>query len=133
MEWKNSEWKRQQEQKVRAGGYAVRHGKENLLIAFHDILSFYAEDGYIILLTWNNRKYIADKSLDKIEDILPAELFFHLNRQYIVHRNALAGFKRTGDGKIDVLLKAGDNFPGSIAVSRTRAAVFKNWFQPDEQ
>ena len=131
-EWKNSEWKRQQEQKVRMGGYTVRQGKENLLISFDDMLSFYAEDGYIVLLTWQNRKYILDKSLDKIENVLPAELFFRLNRQYIVHRNALTGFKRTGDGKIDVILKAGDNLPKAIPVSRTRAALFKSWFQPDE-
>jgi len=131
-EWRNSERKRQQEQKIRTGGYAVRQGKENLLVAFDDILSFYAEDGYIILLTWQNRKYFPEKSLDKIEEVLPAELFFRLNRQYIVHRHALSGFRRTGEGKIDVLTKAGDNFPKTIPVSRTRAVIFKNWFQPDE-
>jgi hypothetical protein len=130
--WRRSEMQRQEEKKVRAGGYTVRHGKENRLIAFQDILGFYAEEGYIVLLTWDNKKYFPDKSLDKIEETLPEELFFRLNRQYIVHRKALAGFKRTGDGKVDVQVNAVENFPKAIQVSRTRAVPFKNWFQPDE-
>lgn len=129
-EWRQSEIRRQEEKTVRIGGYSVKHGKENRLIAFPDILGFYAEDGYTVLLTLDNKKYFPDKSLDKIEESLPEELFFRLNRQYIVHRNALAGFKRTGDGKIDVQVNAGENFPKSIQVSRTRAVPFKNWFQP---
>lgn len=130
-EWKQSELQRQEEKKIRAGGFTVKHGKENRLVPFHDILGFYAEEGYIVLLTWENKKYFPDKSLDKIEETLPEELFFRLNRQYIVHRRAITGFKRTGDGKIDVLVNAFDNFPKAIQVSRTRAVSFKNWFEPD--
>ncbi|TAL47554.1 MAG: LytTR family transcriptional regulator [Chitinophagaceae bacterium] len=131
-EWRQSEMQRQEEKKMRAGGFTVKHGNQNLLIPFGDILGFYVEDGYTILLTWQNKKYFPDKSLDKIEDSLPGEWFFRLNRQYIVHRKALTGFKRTGDGKIDVLVNAPEDFPKTIPVSRTRAVSFKNWFQPSE-
>ena len=131
-EWKQSETARSEEKKLRIEGFSVKQGKQNLQILFNDILSFYAEEGYTVLLTWQNKKYFPDKSLDKIEDALPAELFFRLNRQYIVHRKALTGFKRTGDGKIDVFVKASENFPAAIPVSRTRAVSFKNWFQPGE-
>lgn len=131
-EWKQSELRREEEKKVRIGGFTVKHGKQNLLIPFSDVLGFYAEDGYSILLTWQNKKYFPDKSLDKIEAALPEEWFFRLNRQYIVHRKAIAGFKRTGDGKIEVLVNTAENFPTSIQVSRTKAAAFKNWFRGDE-
>jgi DNA-binding LytR/AlgR family response regulator len=131
-EWKQSEMQRHEEKKLRAGGFSVKHGAQNLLITFADIFGFYVEDGYTILLTWQNKKYFPDKSLDKIEEALPAELFFRLNRQYILHRKALTGFKRTGDGKIDVLVTAPENFPGTIPVSRTRAVGFKNWFHATE-
>ena len=132
-EWKQSEIRRQEEKKLRMGGFTVKHGNQNILVAFADILGFFVEDGYTILLTWQNKKYFPDKSLDKIEDVLPGELFFRLNRQYIVHRNALTGFKRTGDGKIDVLVNGPENFPKAIPVSRTRAVNFKTWFQNDEK
>lgn len=131
-EWRQSEMRRQEEKKLRAGGFNVKHGNQNLLVPFDDILGFFVEAGYTILLTWQNKKYFPDKSLDKIEDALPDELFFRLNRQYIVHRQALTGFKRTRDGKIDVLVNAQENFPKTIPVSRTRAVRFKNWFQQEK-
>ena len=65
-EWKRSEIERQEERQVRTGGLAVKHGKQNLLIPFADILGFYSENGYTVLLTWQSRKYFPDKSLDKI-------------------------------------------------------------------
>ena len=94
-------------------------------------LAFYAEGGYTILLTKENKKYFPDRSLDKIETILPEELFFRLNRQYILNRKILTGFKRTGNGKIEVLVNAPETLPSSIAVSRTKAVSFKNWFEID--
>ncbi|HET9276680.1 MAG TPA: LytTR family DNA-binding domain-containing protein [Flavitalea sp.] len=132
-EWKHSETKRQEEKKLRVEGFTVKQGKHNFYIPFTDILGFYAEEGYTVLLTWDNKKYFPDKSLDRIEEAVPGELFFRLNRQYIVHRKAMTGFKRTGDGKLDVLVNAFDHFPKAIQVRRTRAVSFKSWFQPDEQ
>jgi len=130
--WSHSETERQQEKKLRVEGFSVKHGKSNLLIDINDILIFYTEDKYTIMLTWQNKKYFPDKSLDKIEEALPRELFFRLNRQYIVNRKAISGFKRTGDGKIDVLVIAFENVPSNIPVSRTRAVSFKAWFQNEE-
>ena len=132
-EWRQSETQRHEDKKIRTNGFTVRLGKQNILIPFTDILGFYSEEGYTILLTSENKKYFPDKSLDKIEPLLPDELFFRLNRQYIVHRKALTGFKRMNDGKIDVLVDAFENFPKAIQVSRIKAIPFKNWFQPDQR
>jgi hypothetical protein len=129
-EWKQSELQREEDKKLRAGGLNVKYGKQNLLIPFSDVFGFYSENGYSVLLTWQNKKYMPDKSLDKIEEGLPAEFFFRLNRQYILHRNAITGYKRTVDGKIDVQVNALENFPAAIPMSRTRAVSFKSWFQP---
>jgi len=128
-EWRESERQRQEEKKLRTGGFTVKHGNQNLLFPFADILGFYVEDGYTILLTKEKKKYFPDRSLDKIEPSLPEELFFRLNRKYILHRNIMTGFKRTVNGKIDVLINAAETIPSSIAVSRTKAVSFKNWFE----
>ena len=99
---------------------------------FEDIYEFYVEDGYSILFTNQHKKYFPDKSLDKIEGILPQEWFFRLNRQFIMHRKSVTGFKRGDDGKIDVLVNAAENFTAAIQVSRTKAAAFKKWFQAEK-
>ncbi len=131
-EWKSSETQRQQDKKLRSSGLTVKQGNQNLIVPFENILGFYVENGYTLMLTWENKKYFPDKSLDKLESSLPEEMFFRLNRQYILHRKALTGFKKTGDGKLDVMISAPDNFPKVVPVSRIRAASFKNWFQPPD-
>jgi hypothetical protein len=131
-EWKESEHRRQEEKKVRAGGIAVKSGKQNLLIPFHEVTGFYTQDGYTVLLNRQEKKFFPDQSLDKIEKTLPEEWFFRLNRQYILHRDCISGFKRLQDGKIEVLLIPTENLPGNVQVSRLRAGAFKKWFQPEE-
>ena len=130
-EWKESEQRREEEKKVRAAGFTVKLGKQNLLIPLNEISGFYTEDGYTILLNHQNKKFFPDKSLDKIEKQLPEEWFFRLNRQYILHRDAITGFKRSNDGKIDVTIKVLENLPPVVQVSRTKAIAFKKWFQPE--
>ncbi len=131
-ESKMAERHRRKEKILLAGGYPVRFGKQNLMIPFNEIACFYIEDGYSIMLNWHDKKFFPDKSLDKIEKDLPEEWFFRVNRQYIIHRNAVAGFKRIADGKIVILIKSIESMPGSIPASRLKAAAFKNWFQPNE-
>lgn len=128
-EWKESERLRSEEKKVRLGGINVKQGKQNLLIPFHEIIGFYSEEGYSVMLTKDGKKYFPDKSLDKIEETVPSEFFFRVNRQYIIHRNVITGFKRVQDGKLDILVKGGANFLVTLQVSRIKAAGFKYWFQ----
>lgn len=127
-EWKESERLRIEEKKVRAGGLSVKQGKQNLLIPFHEIMGFYSEEGYSVMLTTDAKKYFPDKSLEKIEETVPLEFFFRVNRQYMIHRNAISGFKRAADGKLDVIINGVNNFPNTLQVSRIKAAKFKNWF-----
>jgi len=128
-EWRQSEAERNEDKKLRKEGFLVKQGKQNLSMPFADIRSMYVEGEYVILTTTNSKKYFLDQSLDKIEQSIPAEWFFRLNRQFILHRQSISGFKRLDNGKLDVILYPLDHLPGTIPVSRTRAAAFKAWFQ----
>jgi hypothetical protein len=128
-EWRALSHRMQHERQARVGGFAVKQGKTDLLIPFTDIAAFYTEAGYSILLNWQGKKYLPDRSLDKIEKSLPGEWFLRLNRQYILHRKAITGFRRLGEGKIEVLIKARGYLPESVQVSRLKAAAFKDWFR----
>jgi len=127
-EWQESEHRRREEKNIRSGGFTIKQGNQQLLIEFADIAGFYSEEGYTFLQTWQEKKYITDRSLDKTQEMLPEESFFRLNRQYLLHRNALTGFKKTGDGKLEILVKPIGNIPASVPLSRLRAAEFKKWF-----
>jgi DNA-binding LytR/AlgR family response regulator len=130
-EWRALAHRLQEESQARTGGFTVKQGKMDLLIPFTDIAAIYTDAGYSILLNWEGKKYLPDSSLDKIEKALPCNWFLRLNRQYILHRGAITGFKRLGDGKIEVLTKPLHPLPASVQVSRLKAASFKNWFRSD--
>lgn len=123
-----SEFLRQEEKKLKTTGFSVRQGKQNVLISFQDILGFYSESGFIYLQTHQEKKILSERSLDKVEQIIPSELFFRLNRQYIIHHNMINGFKRIEDGKLEIQINSAGNIPTMITVSRIKAASFKKWF-----
>lgn len=130
-EWRELAATRERENQARTGGIVVKHGRQDNRLAYAELSGFFVDEHYVIACHTNGKKYYLDQSLDKIEKGLPDTLFFRLNRQYIVHRQLVSGFKREENGKLLVLLQASENFPPSVAVSRTKAPAFKRWFRPE--
>lgn len=130
--WFQTEHLRQEEKKIRSGGFTVRSGKQNTVLDFDEINGFYVESDYAVLISRQGKKFLLDQSLDKIEKALPEEKFFRVNRQFIFNRNMVTGFERAENGKLNVQLSDSANFPESIQVSRIKAAAFKRWFSPDQ-
>jgi hypothetical protein len=130
-QWQHAEEKLKEERKIKTGGFKVSTAKKDMLFSFEEIGGFYVDGDYSVAVTAEQKKYFLDFSLDKVEKTLPAIYFFRLNRQYIIHRQLIAGFEKSENGKINVLLKTTEHLPQSIAVSRTKAPEFKLWFIPD--
>lgn len=128
--WMRSEEKRKEENRIKEGGLMVKQGKLNMKLSFEEIAGFFVDGEYAVACHVNGKKYYMDQSLDKIEQTLPG-FFFRLNRQYIVHRQSVSGFKRVENGKLEVMLNKNETLPSEVSVSRTKAASFKGWFQPD--
>ena len=127
-QWKELEFRRQEEKKFRTGGVAVKLGKQNQVLPFQEIVGFYSDEGYTYVQSKDGRKFLLDRSLDKIESSLPKEMFFRVNRQYILNHAIVSGFKRVEDGKLEIIVKAIGNLPELLQVSRNKAATFKEWY-----
>ena len=130
--FKEAERQRLEDKKLRQLGFSGRSGKQNLQVDYAETSGIYVEGDYAMLVTTHGKKHLLDLSLDKVEKLLPWELFFRVNRQYILHQNLIRGFERSENGKINVLIRTGDHFPESIPVSRTKAPAFKSWFREKE-
>jgi DNA-binding LytR/AlgR family response regulator len=129
FEWQRLAKAHKEEQKLEQKGLIVKSGKQDILLQFEEIAGCYVDNDYAVLSNRSDRKFFLDQSLDKLEKQLPTQQFFRLNRQYIVHRDLIAGFERADNGKINVLLNGSANLPPSITVSRLKAPGFKEWFQ----
>jgi hypothetical protein len=130
--WEGTEALRQQENRSKAGGLMVKHGKHDLMLPFDELEGLYVDDEYVVACHTQGKKYYLDQSLDKVEKILPSALFFRLNRQFVLHRQVISGFRRGENGKIVVLSHNTPCFPSEITVSRTKAPSFKSWFRPGQ-
>lgn len=128
--WKRAEEKFLLNNRIKTEGLMVRVGKQEVKLNFESILGFYVDGEYVVACDLSGKKYYLDQSLDKLEDGLPSDFFFRLNRQFIVHRQQITGFKRADYGKLIVQLKSSEYFPSEITVSRIKAAAFKDWFRP---
>jgi DNA-binding LytR/AlgR family response regulator len=107
----------------------VKQGNQRLFVRYLSIAGLYVEGDYVALITVDNKKYLLDQSLDKLEEALPGTEFFRLNRQYIINRELITGFEKVENGKLNILLSAFGSLPGSIAMGRAKAPAFKEWFE----
>ncbi|MDQ3289980.1 MAG: LytTR family transcriptional regulator, partial [Bacteroidota bacterium] len=62
----------------------VRTGKKEVKVPFEEISCAYSEAKETYLLTSDNKTYLLDTSLDRLEEQLPESLFFRANRKFIL-------------------------------------------------
>lgn len=131
--WLASETRRHQENRAKTDGIMVRQGKQDIKLLYESLDGFYIDGAYAVACR-GDKKYFLDpsQSLDKIEKSLPGGLFFRLNRQYILSRPMISGYKRLENGKLLIMPVKSDFFPPEIPMSRTKAPAFKAWFRPGD-
>lgn len=90
-----------------------------------DIACFYSQDKTSYLLTNSGRSYILDSSLDKIYDTLDPEVFFKVNRKYVLNINEIKDIINYSNSRLKVKLNT--PIEDDIIVARDRVKAFKNW------
>lgn len=131
--WQEAESRYQREERLESEGIVVTQGKKDIMLKFENLDGFYVDGNYVVACDQNAKKYYLDQqmSLSRLEEILPAHLFYRPNRQCILHRSVIRGYKRAGNGKIEILPDASFSLSGHfpMSISRTKAPSFKVWFQ----
>jgi hypothetical protein len=128
-QWKTSQQVTIEQNKIKTGGLRVKSGKQEIILSFEQIAGFSVDGEYIMCFTLTGKKFILDYSMEKLEKLLPDVWFFRLNRQFLLHRQMIAGFEKTKNGKLNVMVNS-PAFASPINVSRSRAVDFKRWFDP---
>lgn len=102
------------------------HYKNRLIpVSASDLAFFYIEEGLVRGVTFDNKPYPIENTLEELEEMLDANQFFRANRQYIVQRKAIQEIEFYFNGRLS--LKLLPSAPELVLVSKARVPVLKNW------
>ncbi|NBP67806.1 MAG: DNA-binding response regulator [Cytophagia bacterium] len=118
VRWQDVATKRYKERFLALQRNALVPINENEIAHFH-------KNEIIHLHTINGEKFISEhQTLDEIEQLINPKVFFRVNRQYLVHIQAVGRVKTTHKG-LTVELKGTPST--EIDISREKATAFKEW------
>jgi two-component system response regulator LytT len=95
-------------------------------VRINEVALFNIEFKLTQLITFDNRKYFTNHTLDELEEIC-GEDFYRANRQYLINRNAVAEALQYHARKLVLKLKIEDKH--EIIISKNRVPEFLSWLR----
>ncbi len=105
--------------------FIVKFCQDLLSIDVNKIAYFFIEHKIVNLVTFDNKSYLVEHSLDEIENMIDEYLFFRVSRQALVSINAIKNVE-SDFGRLTVVVSKSPK--QSFSVSREKNTVFRNWF-----
>lgn len=105
--------------------FMVKIGDSISSIKTEDILHFVCEDGMVLLVTENSKRYVIDYTLDNLETLISPDIFFRINRKVIINISSVQKVASYFNSRLKInssALKDDD-----CVVSRERVNDFKQW------
>ena len=105
--------------------YLVNLRDQLIPIKIENIAYLYIDTGIVKGITKENKAYTLDKKIEDLENELDPAYFYRVNRQFIVHKEAIANIKYYFNGKL--ILNVSPIFNEQIVVSKAKSTAFKRW------
>ncbi len=105
--------------------FLVKLGQRLIPITTKEIAYFYVADKLVYLMSTEKKKYVVNYSLSELEELLDPKHFFRLNRQYIIHHQAIRELEPYFKGQ--VVAKLLPNTEEQVIVSRKQTPSLKDW------
>jgi two-component system response regulator LytT len=104
----------------------IRFSNSFKLIDMKDVAYFYTKDKITFLVSRSSgKRYPADYPLDKLEGIIDPEVFFRINRQFIINVAAIKEMHPYSKSRVKIDLDPPVEL--ETVVSTERSAEFKRW------
>ena len=110
--------------------------KERYIIKFNDriipletsnIAYIYSEEKNNYLVTFEDKRYIIDSSLDTVTEDLNPEFFFRISRSCIISLKAIGSIVKQAGGRLRISARPEPGF--EMTVSRSRVDDFLTWLE----
>lgn len=105
--------------------FMVYAGSKVKTIKIEEIAYFYIIEKSTFLCTYNGKNYAIDYSLDKLEPIIDPTNFFRINRQFIIHIDAISAMHPLSNSRMKIDLNPPSHT--EAIVSLHRYGNFKRW------
>ncbi len=96
-------------------------------VEIEEVAYFYAYDRNVFLTTLDGHSYPMDISLDTLAGTIDPELFFRINRKYIVSMKSITNMFAWSRSRIKLVLKPQTDDEMDTIVSIDRTSEFKRW------
>ncbi len=106
---------------------AVSVGDKIKSIAADEIAYFMADGNIVYMITNQYDKYVINYKLEEIIEKFNPNLFFRLNRTFIVHINAIKETRKHFNGRLKIYLNPRPEKDEEIFVSRNRVTDYLSW------
>jgi len=104
------------------------HFKESFIpVAVSKIAFFLVENEILYIHTFDNQRYPVFKSMSEIETSVDPSLFFRINRQVLLNKNAIKEVQPYFNRK--VIVKTDLRINEQLIVSRLKVTEFMNWIE----
>ncbi|HJW29356.1 MAG TPA: LytTR family DNA-binding domain-containing protein [Saprospiraceae bacterium] len=110
--------------------FLIRMGQSLRLVHQQDIAYFYTAEKITFMMTREGRKYPLDYTLENLEVMVDPTRFFRINRQYIIHIEAIQQMHAHTKARvrIDLIPPAHEE----VIVSTEKSPFFKKWLEGEE-
>ena len=107
--------------------FLVNHGYKLISINDSDINYFAASGKHLFIYVNSGNSYLYDSTLKDLIHKLDPNLFFKVNRKYIVHRSIIKEVIKHSNQKIELIPKIFFTESDPIIISKKEINNFKNW------
>ena len=107
--------------------FLVQIGARMKSVTTAEIAYFMADGKYLHLITHDGKDYIVDRTLTDVGEKLPPNLFFRINRRFIVAFDAIREMIRYSGSRIKIILNPPLPEGEEAFVSTDRVQDFRQW------
>jgi DNA-binding LytR/AlgR family response regulator len=105
--------------------FVIKVGEHLRTIETNSILYFFSQDKTTFCCTTDNRNMILDYTLEQLEDMLDPEVYFRINRKFIVSSASIIDIINHSNSRLRLVLK--QSADRDVIVARERVLEFKAW------
>ena len=107
--------------------FMVKVGKLLKSVPVEQVAYFMADGKYLFLVTRDQQNYIIEETIGSLEPKLDQEVFFRINRKFIIHINAINEMYKLSRNRVRIKLSPVPADVEEVIVSEDRADAFKEW------